>query len=210
VFFLLFGSSAAGKTYALDRIRGRVDRLAVFDFNDLGAPVRPGRDWRHRTLEAWVRRAVELQEQGMDALVAGQAPFGELLAAPSTPQLEAVAGCLLDCDDATRTSRLEARGSEFFEEAGGTIEQYLGWAAWLRGHALDPRHHREVIEDGADLAFGRFAGWRAGDRHWQVPIIDTGRPAELVVADITDWIADERRLLTVGQHPLAGWAASIR
>jgi hypothetical protein len=42
VLFLIFGSSAAGKTSALEELRGRVANLAVHDFDEMG--VRTGQE----------------------------------------------------------------------------------------------------------------------------------------------------------------------
>jgi hypothetical protein len=42
MFFLLFGSSAAGKTVALNAPRSRVSGLEVHDFDEIGVP--PGAD----------------------------------------------------------------------------------------------------------------------------------------------------------------------
>jgi hypothetical protein len=168
MFFLLFGSSGSGKTYLLDHLPP-VDGLAVHRFDEVGVPPHPDRRWRHATTEQWVRRALEYQANGTDTLLEGQVPYGELLAAPSAPQLESVSACLLDCSDAVRLARLEARGPGWLERAGGSLDDYLAWAEWLRGHAHDPRYRPEVITEDADgLAFGRWANWRAGDRRWSV------------------------------------------
>jgi hypothetical protein len=42
VFFLLFGSSCSGKTLALAELRGRLDRLAIHDFDEIGVPAGVG------------------------------------------------------------------------------------------------------------------------------------------------------------------------
>jgi hypothetical protein len=72
MLFLLFGSSAAGKTFALDALRSRVADLAIHEFDEIGVP--PGADtaWRHRADERWVRRALDYQGEGTDLLVAGR------------------------------------------------------------------------------------------------------------------------------------------
>jgi hypothetical protein len=138
MLFLLFGSSVAGKTAALNALRGRVDRLAIHDFDEIGVPPRADTAWRHRANEQWLRRALEYQADGIDVLLAGQTPLGELLALPAALDLEAVSACLLDCDDDTRSERLRARGADWFASTGGTLEDYLAWAAWMREHAASP------------------------------------------------------------------------
>ena len=138
MLFLLFGSSGAGKTAALAALRDRVDRLALHDFDEIGVP--PGADtaWRHAANEQWLQRALAYQADGIDVLLAGQTPVAELLASPSAQRLEGVSGCLLDCDDATRIERLQARGPDWLATTGGTLEDYLAWASWLREHAAAP------------------------------------------------------------------------
>jgi hypothetical protein len=207
VLFLLFGSGAAGKTIVLNELRGRVADLALHDFDEIGVP--PGADaaWRHRADELWVRRALDYQAAGTDLLLAGQTPLGELLAAPSAPELEAITACLIDCDDQTRVARLQARGPEWFVRTTGDLQDYLNWAAWMRGHAADPRWRTDVIRLDAtenEMRWSRWEGWEAGDPRWRVRVIDTSRLAvEKVAGGVVEWINEERALLQSGAHPLA-------
>jgi hypothetical protein len=211
VFFLLFGSSAAGKTFVLDALRGRVAHLAVHDFDEIGVP--PGADtaWRHRANEQWVRRALVYQEEGTDLLLAGQTPFGELLATPSAPRLEAISACLLDCDDEARVARLRARGPEWFARSAGELQDYLAWAAWLREHAADPSWRPEAIRHEAtenEMRWSRWSGWTAADPRWRGQVIDTSTlPVEHVAAALVEWIEEERALVRASSHPLVGRAA---
>jgi hypothetical protein len=212
VFFLLFGSSAAGKTFAIDRLRARrVTHLAVHDFDEIGVP--PGADtaWRHRANEQWVRQALVYQDEGSDLLLAGQTPFGELLATPSAPRLEAISACLLDCDDQTLLARLRARGPEWLARTAGELQDYLAWAAWMREHAADPSWRPEVIRHEAtedEMRWSRWSGWTAADPRWRVRVIDTSaRPVEQVAARLVEWVEEVRALVRSGSHPLAGGAA---
>src|SRR5919204_6432024 len=106
MIFLVSGSSAAGKTYALKELREQKPELAIHDFDEIGVPPKADTAWRHRANEAWLQRALEYQAEGVDLLLAGQTPFGELLATPSATRLEALSACLIDCDDETRLTRL--------------------------------------------------------------------------------------------------------
>jgi hypothetical protein len=211
VLFLLFGSSAAGKTFVIDGLRGRVADLAIHDFDEIGVP--PGADtaWRHRANEQWVRRALEYQEEGIDLLLAGQTPFGELLAAPSALRLKAISACLIDCDDETRVARLQARGPEWFARTAGDLQDYLSWAAWMREHAADPSWRPDVIRHEAtedEMRWSRWSGWTAADPRWRTHVIDTSSlPVEQVAATVIEWIEEERTLVRSGTHLLAGWAA---
>jgi hypothetical protein len=74
--------------------------------------------------------------QRVDLLLAGQSPLGELVAAPSASELDCYAGCLVDCDDETRATRLRADS----RTAELALDDLLAWAAWMRGHARDPGH----------------------------------------------------------------------
>ncbi len=73
---------------ALNELRERKPELAIHDFDEIGVPPKAEIAWRHHADEAWLRRAREYQAEGVDLLLAGQTPFGELLAAPSATQLE--------------------------------------------------------------------------------------------------------------------------
>jgi hypothetical protein len=214
VLFLVFGSSAAGKTAALSALRGRVADLAIHDFDEIGVPVDADRAWRQRSNEIWLRRALAYQGPGTDLLLSGQTPLGELLATPSAPLVDGISACLVDCDDETRIGRLEERGAEWWARAHGELDDYLNWAAWMRRHAADPSWLPEVIvTDDAlpEMRWDRWSEWQASDPRWRVRVIDTSRLAiEQVAATVAAWIADERALLRSGAHPLAAWAADER
>jgi hypothetical protein len=214
VLFLLFGSSGAGKTFALSALRDRVRNLVIHDFDELGVPVDADRAWRHRSNEIWLRRTLEYQARGIDLLLAGQTPLGELLATPSALLVDGISACLVDCDDETRAARLRARGEEWWARAHGELDDYLGWAAWMRRHAEDPRWLPEVIvaDDGLpEMRWDRWSGWQAGDPRWRVRVIDTSAlRVEQVAFALAEWIGDERDLLRSGAHPLAAWATRLR
>ena len=199
MLFLVFGASGAGKTFALEALRNRVLDLAIHDFDEIGVP--PGADtvWRHRADEEWVRRALDYQAAGTDLLLAGQTPFGELLATPSAPLLEAISACLIDCDDDTRVARLRARGPEWLAQTAGDLEDYLNWAEWLRRHARDPTWQTDVIRNEAtesEMYWDRWSDWTADDPRWRVRALDTSKlPVEHVASELAEWIADERALV---------------
>jgi hypothetical protein len=212
VLLLIFGSSAAGKTCALEEVRRRrTPDLAIHDFDEVGVPSRADRTWRQHANEVWIGRALHYQSQGLDLLLAAQTPFGELLASPSALLLEAISACLIDCDDTTRAARLRARGSKWFERSGGDLQAYLGWADWMRRHAEDPMWRPDVIRDGAaeELHWERWSDWQRGDPRWRVWVIDSATlPVERVPDQLSAWIAEERALVLSGAHPLR--QASLR
>ena len=185
MLFLVFGSSASGKTFALDRLRGRVENLAVHDFDEIGVPPEADRAW--------------YQAEGTDLVLAGQTPLGELLATPSASLLEAISACLIDCNDATRIERLRARGPQWWSDSSGDLSDHLAWAAWMRGHAADPRWMPEVVvaDDGLpDMRWSRFTQLERGDPRWRVRVIDTSAMrVEDVATELVEWIDEERALL---------------
>ena len=171
MLFLLFGASAAGKTTALNALRRReIASVAMHDFDEIGVPVRADITWRQASTEAWVRRAAQYQARGVDLILAGQVPLGEVLAAPSAPRVRAIAACLIDCDDETRVRRLQARGPRWFARCTGDLADHLTWAAWMRRHADDSR--------------------------WSVRRIDTStRSTKRIADDLVAWMLQERELV---------------
>jgi len=177
MLFLLFGASGSGKTAALEALRDRVTGLACHDFDEIGVPPGADRRWRQEANEAWLTRVRQYEAQGIDMLLAGQTPYGELLATPSADAVE-ISALLLDCTDAIRAERLAGRA-----DAG--LDSQLAWAAWLRGHAADPCWQPEVIrEDALDgMRWDRWQGWQRGDPRWRVDVIDS---SELSIAEVAD------------------------
>src|SRR5262245_50459676 len=92
VLLLVCGSSCSGKTTAPTRLRG-VDGLVVHDFDEAGVPADADAAWRQRTLDSWVRHAGELETEGMDVLLTGQSPLGEVLAVPLAGDIGGIAVC---------------------------------------------------------------------------------------------------------------------
>lgn len=197
MLFLVFGSSASGKSVALTELRARrVPRLAVHDFDEIGVPADPDRRWRQEANETWLRRALEYQAEGTDVLLAGQTPLGELLATPSAPRLDGIAACLFDCTDETRSERLRARGPDWRARCKGDVDADLSWAAWMRRHAEDPSWMPEVIaadDSPPGMRWDRWSDWQAGDPRWHVRVVDTSALSiEEVASELVDWIAEER------------------
>ena len=199
MLFLLFGASAAGKTFALKPLQDRVPDLAIHDFDEIGVPRRADTAWRHRANEEWVRRALDYQTAGTDLLLAGQTPFGELLATPSAPLLDAISACLIDCDDDTRVARIRSRGPEWVVQSTGDVRDHLNWAEWMRRHASDPTWRTDVIRDSAtesEMDWMRWSDWTADDPRWRVHVLDTSSlPVDQVANELAEWIAKERALV---------------
>src|SRR5262249_49539600 len=145
VLFLIFGSSCSGKTTVLDAIRERgLPRLEVHDFDEIGVPRDADGKWRQGANEIWVTRALAWQAAGLDLLLAGQTPLGELLATPSAVGIDAISACLLDCDDEARLARLAARPADWMTSDPKLWPHLLNWARWMREHAADPESRAAV------------------------------------------------------------------
>lgn len=205
VLFKLTGSSCAGKTTLARMMADRLPGVAVHDFDEEGVPANPELEWRNRTTESWVRRALEYQEQGLDLLLTGQSPLGEILAAPSAPQLDGIAVCLIDAADEARCTRLAGRRNVSHRH----VDAYLGWAAWHRGHARDPQHMPEVItsRSWSEMAWDRWITWTADDPRWHTHILDTtGRPIADSANQLENWVLNQRAEHRAGRLTLArGW-----
>lgn len=137
------GAHCSGKTTA-GRACAGLPGLAVHDFDELGVPSDADTQWRHRTMEEWLQRVLAYQADGIDVLLTGQSPLGEVLACPSAPKLNGIAACLLDVSDAERLRRLELRDPGRYDEEAK--RRCLGWAAWHRSQAADPRWTVHIID----------------------------------------------------------------
>ncbi|MCO8274450.1 hypothetical protein M1L60_28020 [Actinoplanes sp. TRM 88003] len=167
--------------------------LVVHDFDEVGVPSGADKGWRQRSLEQWVRRAVEYQRDGFDMLLLGQSPLGEVLASPSAVELDGIATCVLDVADDERRRRLEQRDAGKWSDQAR--DAFVGWARWHRGHAVDPRHMPAVITEGswAGMRWERWSDWRAGDQRWTVPILDTSDiRVEQASAALLRWVTEAR------------------
>ncbi|MER7676517.1 hypothetical protein [Streptomyces sp. NPDC096934] len=209
MFFKLTGSSCSGKTTLAYAVAERCTGIAVHDFDELGVPEGADRQWRHRMTEIWVDRALEYQDSGVDLLLTGQSPLGEVLAAPSAPLLEGIAVCLVDVSDKVRRARLAQRDPGQWDAQA--VDSFLGWAAWHREHALDPRHRPNVIVCGSwlEMVWHRWTEWSAGDPRWQTHLLDTThRPVAESVDQIEQWLNEQRQEHTADSLALSNsWAS---
>ena len=185
-----------------------IDRLVVHDFDEIGVPSTADSRWRQRTMEAWIQRVLGYQDTGLDVLLVGQSPLGEVLASPSATRLNGVAACLQDVDDRERWRRLERRDPGKWDH--DAKRSAIGWARWHREHAADPQRRPEVITSGGweQMSWTRWSDWTSGDQRWAVTVLDTTeRTPEQSSADVRQWIADARSDFAAGQLGLTGdWA----
>ncbi len=209
MLFKLTGSSCSGKTTLAHAAASRLRRIVVCDFDELGVPAGADLAWRHRMTEMWVRRALEYQDRGIDVLLTGQSPLGEVLAVPSAPLLDGIAVCLVDVADEVRRVRLAERDPGRWEAPA--VDAFLGWAAWHREHAFDPRHRPDVIIDSSwpEMVWRRWTEWNADDPRWRVQLMDTtDQPVTTSVDQVEQWINEQRDAHQAGRLALSrGWAS---
>jgi hypothetical protein len=209
MLFKLTGSSCSGKTTLAYATASRLRQIVVHDFDELGVPDGADLHWRQRSTEMWVRRALEYQERGVDLLLTGQSPLGEVLAVPSAPLLDGIAVCLVDVADEVRRARLAERDPGRWDAPA--VDAFLGWAAWHRQHALDPSHRPDVIVENGwpEMAWHRWTGWHAGDPRWRTELLDTtDQPLAKSVAQVERWITEQRDQDKAGDLALShDWAS---
>jgi len=208
VLLVLGGSSGAGKS----AIRLFLDgdgkallaglKLASHDFDEDGVPDDADSVWRQQTGERWLCRAIEYRADGIDLLLSANLPLGEILAAPSAPEADGIAVCLIDCNDTTRVGRLRARGHASYTDQ--RIWDFVLFAAWQRLHHDDPAWMPEVmIGHWPEMQWHRWTVWKKGDPRWATAIVDTsGEPVEDSAHRVAAWIHEQVRLRDEGALPL--------
>lgn len=167
---LITGASGVGKSPAraivAPHLTSLVECVELLDLTP--RPDAMTRVSRQRSAEAAVRRAVELQAAGRHLLLAGDpVPAAEIVAAPSAPELGAVAACLLDAAPDAQAERLTARG-----DPEALLPHHLAFADWMRRQATDPLYMTHVVSEAGweEMRWERLeqvaSGWRMSvDRH---------------------------------------------
>jgi hypothetical protein len=193
VLLALTGSSCSGKTTLAHALGDRVPGVVIHDHDEIGVPGDADTEWRQRTTEQWIRRALEYQDRGLDLVLTGQSPLGEILASPSAPELDGIAACLVDVDDAERRQRLDRRDNGRWSPA--VLDAFVAWGSWHRGHAEDPRYQPAAIINGSwtDMVWDRWSTWTKDDRRWHTHRLDTTeRSVAESVDDLEQWVTAQR------------------
>ena len=159
----------------------------------------PTLEWRQQAAEAAVQRAVKLQSAGRHLLLSGDpVPAAEVVAAPSAPQVEGIAVCLLDASPEVQTERLNARGDD-----PSILHHHHAFAEWMRKAAADPLHMREVITTNGWNQM-RWDHLEHVSGSWHVTTIDTSelsptQVAEAVIAWCRSSVAGDVPVIHVGE-----------
>lgn len=204
MLLLVSGASGAGKTTARFLASKELDdRFEPVELWHLGPiPAVPTVAWRQQQVEVAVQRAIALEAEGRHLLLAGDPiPLGEVLAAPSADRID-VAALLLDVDEASHHARLSA-----LQDPPELLPLHLGFAEWMRHHAVDPSHVPEAVTNDAwpEMRWERWVGRPIGD-HWRMAVIDTSARTPVEVgALVAAWCRD----VVAGRAPVfrAGWFA---
>jgi hypothetical protein len=198
MLLLITGASGVGKSTVRSMVAPELSP-AVECTELLDLTPRPDamtRVWRQQAAEAAVRRAVQLQPFGRHLLLAGDpVPAAEIVAAPSAPQLDAIAVCLLDASPDSQAARLAARGDD-----PALLPHHRAFADWMRKQASDPLHMTHVVSE----AGWEEMRWERLERlapAWRMHTVNTTHMTRREVADaVLDWC----------RRALAGNAPALR
>ena len=199
MFLLVTGASGAGKSTMRRLIAAELEpETECVELGHIASfPPVPTIAWRQQAAEAVVQRALVLQAEGRHLLLAGDpVAAGEVVAAPSADELDAVAACLLDVNPDVQTARLAHRGDD-----PRLFADHIAFAQWMRGHARDPGHMPHVLSTGGweAMRWDRLTSLAATDGGWAVHVIDTSeRSSEQVAHELLAWC----RAALTGQLPV--------
>jgi hypothetical protein len=152
-FVILTGASGSGKTAIALVIEREHQEIAVFRADTIGVPSaevmasygrghQPGGAWQRAMTLEWMERIAPVVASGRPVLFEGQmrpAFIQEALAAQGITHARVV---LVECDDATRTSRLTH--DRLQPELAN--ESMMGWSRYLHGEAVEAGY--EVLNSG--------------------------------------------------------------
>ena len=195
-----FGASGSGKSTQTVLVRELLPNVAVHDFDEIGGDPPLDLAWRRWATNEWIVRA---RDDG-DMLLFGGVP-GEVLAAPAATELDGLAFCLLDCEDAERVRRIVERQARE-PVSPHELWDHVAWGVWLRFHAADPAWWAGPIRAPDDgLSWSRWESWRAGDPRWRIERVDTtDRPPAETARALAGWFRARQSDLDRGGLALSG------
>jgi hypothetical protein len=208
VLLVLGGSSGAGKTairrFLTESESGLIAGLSLrtHDFDENGVPADADSKWRQKKGEEWIQQALVYEREGTDLLLSANLPLGEILAAPTAPQLDGIAVCLIDCDDRVRVQRLRARRDASYTDA--RVWDFVLFAAWQRLHHADPAWMPHLITShSSEMSWDRWTSWTSKDPRWSVSTFDTSdETVETSARRVADWIRVQIQMRDEGRLPL--------
>ena len=201
MFLLVTGASGAGKSTVRKLVAGELtDEVECVELGHVvGIPAVPTLAWRQQATEAVVQRALALQARGQHLLLAGDpVAAGEVIAAPSAGELDAIAVCLLDVNPDVQAGRLARRGDD-----PRLLTDHQAFAGWMRVHARDPNHMSDVLSTNGweEMRWERLRSLGSRSGGWSTHVVDTSALAAVQVADL---------VLTWCRRAIGGEAPQIR
>ncbi|MGH2863300.1 MAG: hypothetical protein ACRDLT_17620 [Solirubrobacteraceae bacterium] len=185
MLLLITGASGVGKSTIRTAVTPELSpEVECVELKDLGLLSTPRtRGWRQQLAETAVRRAVELQAGGRHLLLAGDPVAAvEVVAAPSAPQLDALAVCLLDASAEAQAQRLAGRGDD-----PALLVHHQAFGEWMRHQATDPLHMLHVVSDSGWEEMRWESLDQIGDG-WRMHTIDTSHLSRQAVAGLViEW-----------------------
>ncbi|HEY3774796.1 MAG TPA: hypothetical protein VGL69_17470 [Solirubrobacteraceae bacterium] len=198
MLLLITGASGVGKSTVRRLIEADLPPTvdAVELHHVVGPEPVPTLAWRQRSTELVVGRALELQAQGRDLLLAGDpVAAGEVFAAPSAAELDGIAVCLLDLEPDAQAARLSARGDD-----PSLFVHHIAFADWMRAHARDAGHMPQVLQTGGwdEMRWDRL---RNSDG-WAMRVLDTSALTPQAAArEVLNWCRDALAGRAPVMHP---------
>lgn len=193
MLLLVTGASGVGKSTVRQSLEPHVaPQVECVELADVSPPQGAiDLHWRQCSTERAVKRAAQLQGEGRHLLLCGDPVAAvEAVAAPSAPELEGLAVCLLHADADAQAERLARRGDDHT-----VLVHHQAFAAWMRSQATDPLHRLEVVT---------INGWQEmrWDRipriapQWHIETVDSTRLSpDDTAAAVLVWL----RAVLVGQ-----------
>jgi broad-specificity NMP kinase len=181
MLLLVTGASGAGKSTVRTLVESRLaPAVECVELQHLAQvpPTSMTLAWRQKAAEVAVRRAIELRTSGRHLLLSGDpVAAAEIAAAPSAPDIDAIAVCLLDVSPEAQAARLAERG-----DPPELLPHHHAFAEWMRRQAADPLHMPHVMtNDGwADMRWERLQKLAP---NWHVQTVDTTDMTRTEVAD---------------------------
>lgn len=139
---VLVGASGSGKTTIANAIAERFpEAVEVLFFDSIGVPSPDTmiteygsvEGWQRAKTYEWMQRLVSLSGSGRNVILEGQMRLAFLTEGASAAGLSSYTTILIDCDDATRASRLIVDR----QQPELATDDMMNWAAYLRSEALD-------------------------------------------------------------------------
>ncbi len=114
------GAEGVGKTTLMNHLKKKLLEKEIHDFDEVGVPLNPTLNWRHKTTKHWLEVSERNEKQGKDTLIIGLSFPREVL---KFSKRKDSSFCLLDISINERAKRLRKRNAS--REVIKDIEQLI-------------------------------------------------------------------------------------